>query len=348
VSRLARFFVAAFALCYGIGASAHDATLARRLADGFIVPRYEALARAADAQRDAWRTFCAAPTEAALADLRAAYLAAADAWSSIEIVRYGPVSEDFRLERISYWPERKNATGRGLAQLLADAQAPSPTPEGIRRASAAVQGLPALERLLYAGPPPQVDDFSASREGERRCAVGRAIAANVANLAAEIIEGWTRGPTGLAARLSEPETAKVAVRRLATDLLTSFQVMRDVKVLPVLGPDAAETKPRLAEGWRSGRPTRALALNLEAAETMARIMLDDRSGEQANSTLVIRQAKRIAEGLPSDFAMLAGDVRQRHRVILLFDALGFARDSLLGELPAALGISLGFNGLDGD
>jgi hypothetical protein len=46
--------------------------------------------------------------------------------------------------------------------------------------------------------------------------------------------------------------------------------------------------------------------------------------------------------------MLAGDVRQRHRVILLFDALGFARDSLLGELPAALGISLGFNGLDGD
>ena len=54
-----------------------------------------------------------------VAHLRDAYFKTADAWSAIEFLHFGPAGVDFRFERMSYWPERKNATGKALTILLA-------------------------------------------------------------------------------------------------------------------------------------------------------------------------------------------------------------------------------------
>lgn len=328
-----------------VPALADDAAMAARIAREFVVPRYVALAAAAADERRAWYAFCKFPSENGLEAARRSWGATADAWSSIELIRYGPVSEDFRAERISYWPERKNATGRGLSQLLSGTGEQGLSPERLRGASVAVQGLPALERLLFGEGAVVPADFGGSPEGIRRCAVGRAIADNLAALTAEIRDGWSQARL---AGFSDADTAKEAVRRFSTDLLTSLQVMRDVKVLPVLGKDAGQAKPKLAEGWRSARPARALALNLAAAEELAGMMLEGQGEEDRSALYSLRQARGMAEALPDDFGPLAADPAQRHRLILLFDALGFARDRLLVEVPAALGISLGFNSLDGD
>lgn len=337
--------IAAAALVLGAlvqPSGADDVTIATRLSKEFVAPRYADLARAASAQSEAWRSFCADPSEQGLDTVREAYRAAADRWSSVELVKYGPVSEDFRAERMSFWPERKNATGRGLARLLAGTAPEELAPERIREASAAVQGLPALERLLFDDPPSDSAGFGGSVEGKRRCAAGQAIALNVAGLAAEIRDGWPEAER----KLAEPDAAKEGLRRLATDLLAAFQVMRDVNVLPVLGTDPSKARSRLAEGWRSGRSTRAIVLNIEAAEAMAGILLN--GDKESNALYAIRQARQIAEALPPDFASLARDAKERHRLVLLFDALGSARDSLMADLPAALGIGFGFNSLDGD
>lgn len=338
----ARVLLLVLLVVLGVAAPARADTPAMlaRLAETVLVPRYEALATVAEAQEREWDRFCAAPGAAGLADLRAAYRRAADAWSAIELVRYGAAGEDFRADRLSYWPERKNATARGLAQLLADTV--DMTPSRIRQASAAAQGLPAIERLLFGDPAPGPRDFEGSGEGGRRCDAGRAIAGNVARLAAEMRDGWRK----LAPRLGEPGRSDEAARRLATDLMTAFQVARDIKLLPPLGQDPGSARPRLAEGWRSGRPATALVLSIEAAEAMARAMLAEAG--PSNALLAIRQARRIAEGLPRDFAAFAHDTAARRQGLLLFDALGGARDALLAELPPALGISLGFNSLDGD
>ncbi len=247
--------VAAGLLFCGVAqaATSSDVEIAKRVSEDFVSPRYEALARTAAAQVEAWRSFCGSPSHAGLEAVQEAYRTAADAWSSVELVKYGPVSEDFRAERISYWPERKNATGRGLARLLDGKSSEELSPERIREASAAVQGLPALERLLFEEPPVGATGFGGSQEGQRRCVVGEAIARNVASLAAEVRDGWPEAER----KLAEPAAAKEGLRRLATDLLTAFQVMRDIKILPVLGADASKARPLLAEGWRSGRSTRA-------------------------------------------------------------------------------------------
>ncbi|MGE0210172.1 MAG: imelysin family protein [Parvibaculaceae bacterium] len=328
--------------------AADHVTVAKTLAADVIVPRYEALAKAAEAQAEAWKNLCAAPSPAALEAVKSAYHATADAWSAAEIIRYGPVSEDFRAERLSYWPERKNATQRGLAQLLKPDSQNNLSPDSIRGASAAVQGLPALERLLFTDPPADEKAFAGSPDNERRCAVGRAIADNVRALAEEIRDGWSDPKSGLASQLFYAPLADEVVRRLATDVVSGFQIMRDVKLLPVLGPEIARANPKLAEGWRSERSSRALALNLKTTLVMAEIMLEGQSEEGAAGLYNVRQALRVAEGLPPLFGPMAADRKERPQLILLFDALGFSRDRLLIEVPAALGIAMGFNSLDGD
>jgi predicted lipoprotein len=319
--------------------------MAGRIAAEFVIPRYQALSAAAKHQARAWELFCAAPAASGLESVRAAYFASADEWSRAEIIRYGPVSADFRAERISYWPERKNATAKGLAQLLAGTGELSP--EAMRGASAAAQGLPALERLLFPEKPAEASEFAGSPAAERRCAVGRAIAANVSAIAAEVLRRWAM-EDGVARTLLSAQPANEAVRRLGTDLLTAFQSIRDQKLLPVLGKEAATAKPRLAEGWRSGRTKQALLLNLQSIEELTQIILDRAPDDERSAALTIRAARRIAENLPADFPRLAADPAQRYKVVLLFDALGFARDGALIDVPRALGITLGFNSLDGD
>ena len=91
------------------------------------------------------------------------------------------------------------------------------------------------------------------RMGDRRRRVGLAIARNIEIIAAQILAGWRDGPDSIVKKLDDPAYAREATIRIATDLLGLFQLMRDAKLEAVLGKTIEVAKPRLAEGWRSGR-----------------------------------------------------------------------------------------------
>ncbi|MDK9698094.1 MAG: imelysin family protein [Siculibacillus sp.] len=306
--------------------------LARRLVAEVVRPAHAALSGAARAAAEGWEIECraAAPSRDRLAER---HRALARAWWFVEAVRFGPVGEDFRGERLSFWPDRRNATTRGLAALR-DPAAPEPTPELVRAASAAVQGLPALERLIFDG-----------RGGldRRDCAIGRAIATNVAALTAEIDAGWTDLEAKIA---TDPEAARELVARLTTDLLTEFQVLIDVKLAPLgKSPDAA--RPDGLEGRRAGLERDALAHPLAGLLALARVLVD---GREAGATVLftLEGAAGVAEGLPASVGPLLGDPRRRSTVVLLRDALRSAQDTALADLPPLVGITVGFNSRDGD
>lgn len=311
-----------------------------QLVERFIVPHYQALALTADAQEKAWSDFCAKPDPEGFKLLRRAYLATADTWSGIEFLRYGPIAEEFRAERLSYWPERKNATAKGLALLLEKDGVADLTPELFVKNSVAAQGLPALERLLF--------DVNAETEmlsGERRarrCAVGQAIAWNVVMIAHDVRLGWTNEMVG---ELADPATAKEATSRIATDFLASFAYIRDSKLRPMLGRDIGAARPQLAESWRSARSKRALTLNLEALLDVAKLIM---KGNDGYTVEAITTAASVADELPEEFGKAVVDAKQRPSFFLLLDAVAAARDKAHDEIPAVLGITVGFNSQDGD
>jgi predicted lipoprotein len=319
--------------------SAADETLAK-LVDRFIVPHYQALSLTADAQEKAWSEFCAKPDEMGFQTLRRAYLSTADSWSQIEFLRYGPIGDEFRAERLSYWPERKNATAKALAPLLEKEGIADLAPEFFVKNSVAVQGLPALERLLFDDKA-QVEMLTGLRK-ERRCAVGQAIAWNIVMIAHDVRLGWTND---VVEAIANPDTAREATSRIATDFLASFAYMRDSKLRPVLGKDVAGARPALAEGWRSKRSKRALTLNLETVLDVAKLIM---AGKGGDTPTTIATAASLAEGLPEDFGPAVSDVKGRQQFYLVLDALAAARDKAHDEIPAVLGITVGFNSQDGD
>ena len=230
------------------------APLVGRLIDGFLRPAHADLVAAARGHGADWQRFCSARERAGLERVAASFRRLADAWARIEFVRYGPITEDFRAERINFWPDKRNATTRGLAGLLA-ADAPEPTVATVRAASAATQGLPALERLLF-DPGAAERLVAAKDEGARACAVGRAVAGNVAEVAEAVAAGWE--PLAEAVK-TDRALAREAAARLTTDLLGEFQTLIDAKLLPAMGKAIEAAKPEALEGRHAGRVRESFA-----------------------------------------------------------------------------------------
>jgi uncharacterized protein len=306
--------------------------LALRLVRQAVHPAYAAFRAEGDRNAIVWETECRTP-HPARDHLAAAYRALAQAWWTIEAIRFGPVGEDFRAERLNFWPDRRNATTRGLAAMR-DPAAPAPTTETVRAQSAAAQGLPALERLVFEGK----GDMA-----PRDCALGTAIAANVDQMARDIEAGWSEIEQKAA---SDPDFARELSTRILTDVLGEFQVLIDAK-LAALGKTLETARPDGLEGRRAGLEREALARPIASITGIARVLVDGRrEGETALATL--ESALSIAEGLPPSLGPLLADPRRRSQVVLLRDALRSAQETALSDLPSLVGVTVGFNSRDGD
>ena len=103
------------------GAASLDsgATVTRSIAD-FVRPGYVRFHDATTALDKAAANLCKAPSDASLEAARAAFSSAIDSWSQIEIIRFGPVTEENRLERILFWPDRKSIGLKQVQAALAD------------------------------------------------------------------------------------------------------------------------------------------------------------------------------------------------------------------------------------
>lgn len=306
--------------------------IAVHIATEVVRPGYATLARAASENARAWREECAGATPSR-ERLATHHRALAQAWWEVEVIRFGPMVADFRAERLNFWPDRRNATTRGLAALLAPSS-PEPTTTSIREASAAVQGLPTLERLIF--------DAATAPSG-RACAVGRAVADNLRVITEEVEAEWA----ALAPRLaSDRDFAREMVARSVTDLITGFQTLIDGK-LAALGKTAETARPEGLEGRRAGLEVAALARTIAGMRRLAIGLVGDRA-EGATVLATLETAAGIAADLSEPLGPLLADPRRRSRVVLLRDALRSAQDAAYADLPSLVGITVGFNSRDGD
>jgi predicted lipoprotein len=289
-----------------------------------------------------------------------------DAWIPLQHVHTGPAALQTRIDRIYFWPERKNAVAKQLAALLQSGDAVALAPERFATASVAVQGFPALQLLLYDGGDPARLFLSGDSAAAFRCAYGTAVARNLKTIAGQIVEGWTAAVTTMAAvpagsgsayglRASPKETAQ----QMFTDLLTLFQLVGDLKLALPLGLSLDKPKPKLAESWRSGRSLRNVELNLESARAMygkdrasgfRSLMPGGSDSDDLDEEIVeaFAEASSSLAAIPMPLDAAVADSSGRPEVEALLADVRHVRDLLGQKLPAAIGLSVGFNALDGD
>src|SRR3546814_4643308 len=160
------------------------------LVEDYVIPLYAAFAQATAALEGALAAACEdgrpTPEEAG-----AAYHNAMDAWTAVQHLRFGPSLLFLRYDRIEFWPDKRGVVRRHLSQLLSEQDAEALQPRTFANGSVAVQGFPALERLLFDSD----DDTWAMPFG---CDVVRAIGTNLKSIAAGLLHDWRDGDKAFA------------------------------------------------------------------------------------------------------------------------------------------------------
>lgn len=330
-----------------LAAAAQDhAALARRAYDAHVLPRFEVFDTAATALNETAREHCA-PEAAAL---REAYQTAFDAWMGVQHLRFGPTEVEDRVYALAFWPDTKGRTPAGLNALLRKQDAGVATPEGIASQSIAVRGFFALDYLLY-------DPAAAGVATPYGCALIQAIAGDIARIAQDFEAEWA-GPYGelFLSAGAEGNTVYLAPREttvaLFTALMTGLEANKDQRLGRPMGTFEAPT-PLRAEARRSDRPQRNLVLSLEALTEFAGILADGAAtlpeGAEAPERVdrATARALRLARKLTPRFEEVETPSGRLH---LEQDqqAIAAVSTAILQYVGPVLGVSQGFNALDGD
>jgi predicted lipoprotein len=157
-----------------------------------------------------------------------------ESWSRVEWLRLGPVMSENRLERILFFPDRKGTGRKQVEAAIAARQEAVTEVATLAGQSVAMQGLGALEFILFGSG----SDALAAPDASHRCAYARAASTNLVDISDEIIAGWRDG-TGLAQAFLEPaagnplfRTDKEALNLLLGQMIHGLEAIRDTRVTP--------------------------------------------------------------------------------------------------------------------
>lgn len=317
---------------------------------GFV--SFKVKAKGLDAAMSA---LCAAPGAETVAAADTAFAAAVDAYSRIEFFKVGPLVEQNRAERLLFWPDAKGIGLRQVQQILGTKDETATTPDGLQQKSVGVQGLGALEFVLFG----TGSDALKSGADDFRCRYGRAIAQSAAQIASDMTQEWL-SPDGISNHLMDPKpeftdyrTKVEALEEIVGTMSHGVEALRDTRLLPFIGRDG-KAAPKQALFWRSGLSMAAVRANIEGLETVfdrsqiAQAIGPDQVDLENSIQFEFHNAYRAIDLVTSPVAEAVNDPKQLaalNYLVIVTESL----ESLLGEqLSAALSLSVGFSALDGD
>jgi predicted lipoprotein len=324
----------------------------------YIRPGYAQFAASAASLDQAIAALCETPSPQALGGAREDFAGTVAAWSVVEPIRFGPVEREHRHERIFYWPDPKGLGTRQIREALAREDGTATDQASLAGKSVALQGLPALEYLLYGD---GADGLTqASSEAAFRCRFAKAVAGNVAALSKEIADGWEEGAPYAQAYLNPgpDNSAYRTPKEVTLDLYKTFsggiETVRDQKLAKVLGAKPEEARPKLAPFWRSGLSFANMAGNLAGVRDLfaeggfAELVHAESAGVEASILFDLNHTIDTLRGIKQPIEEAARDEDTRAKLEALRIALKSASTTAGDMIARGAGLSFGFNAMDGD
>jgi predicted lipoprotein len=299
---------------------------------------------------------CATPSSEALEASQNQFRSTVTAWSRIELYRFGPLMADNRSEAILFWPDRKGIALRQVQGALAEADPTAANARTLAGKSVAMQGLGALEYLLFG----TQFEALAGTDGSYRCHYASAISTLVGERAQAMSAEWA-DPTGISSRLLHPTEAdpdyrstREVLEALVGVLAHGTEAIRDQRLLPFIGRDGAAPKPKSALFWRSGMTVPSINANFAGLEALlkgsriAEAVTSENAWIADSTQFELANATRAGALVTDPVEAALADEKQM-RALGYLVILTQSLDTLFGEnLSAALGLSVGFSSLDGD
>ncbi|WP_193334904.1 imelysin family protein [Devosia beringensis] len=351
--------IAALMLAFAGAASAQETTPGEVLHAAVVdvirpnMLRLDAGARGLDS---AMTALCAVPSQDGVAIAAQQFKQVVGAYGRIDFLRIGPLMEDNRADRLLFWPDRRGIGLKQVQAILAEEDATATDLAGLRAKSVAVQGLGALEFVLFGTGAESLTDAT----GAFRCAYGQAIAGNIAGMAKEMVAGWYV-PGGIADHLQSPQpdyadyrSETEAMEALVGLVSHGLEGLRDKHLLPFMASDGGPAKPKLAAFWRAGMTMAFVRANVDgmaelvARSGMARAVGEANRGLDNSIQFEFRNAVRALDLVTLPVEAAVADDKQAAALSYLVLVTGSLQAMVGEQLPTALGLSVGFSSLDGD
>lgn len=348
------------ALLIGPPALAQDAgvipdDIGARVATAYVEPALRRFEAATLDLEDTLDTLCAEPSMAALEAGRAAFAGTVSSWGGVSILRFGPLVAENRFETIFFWPDTRGVTLKQAQAALAGKDATVTDALQLSGKSVALQNLLTLDFLL-AG---EGADALVAAGAEHRCRFALAVATLLNDHASALGEAWAATtPFGSSFRMpgadGDFQSPEEVMAELAKAALTTVDFVRSAELGPARGDSIEEARGRRAPFWRSDLTFTLVAAQLEGLDALLGATdLDQRlEGAYASPFNNLRSDLALAAGTLADIDVPAeaafADPTARKRLDYADLLLGYASTTISGDLTAALGLTMGFNALDGD
>jgi uncharacterized protein len=184
-------------------------------------------------------------------------------WAEVQPINFGPITYLKRQSRMQYWPDKHNVGSKQLRRLLRNNN--TINLESLQKKSVAVQGLPALEKILY----------SASFLTKENCSLAHIISKNIASIAQENYDGWTLTPA-LFMNDFLPEnyhygtySSTNEITAILAKSITHYLALIEKEKLKALNPkNKKKLNPKKLEAWRSGISAQLIYANTQTLENM--------------------------------------------------------------------------------
>lgn len=324
--------------------------------EGYIRPAYADLASAASNMVEDQAALCTAPSRDALHDARKGFQGLVTAFSRVEYVRFGPIMEDNRLERILFWPDRRGVVLRQVQAILATKDETATDAPSLHAKSVAVQGLNALEFVLFGTDAQTL----AEAEGNFRCRYGLAVAGNISGIASALSSGW-QAEDGIAMAMMHPlptspayRSSEDALQEIAGVFVNGFEAIRDLKIKPAFGETIDKANPKAWIYQRSGLTEVSLQTNFAGLSELfdrsriADILPTPQAWMKASIAFEFGNAGRAFQAIGASLADASATAKTRDRVGYLLILTSSLQSLFADQLSQALGLTAGFSALDGD
>ena len=336
--------------------------LAAQALEGHIRPGYNAFKSTTDELKSVLEAACKTHDIKSDEQVKAAFRNAVLAWSRVEHLKFGPILENNRNERIMFFPDRQKIGERQVQQILRKQEPGALRVADLQQKSVAVQGLTALEVLLYAK---SADSYLATTpEATFACGYAAAVAQNLAQIAADVAAAWAKDGSYTALWLKPGDdnplfkTSSGPTAELLTAFRNGIGNARDGKLLPSLGLKRTSLNGSLAPKSKPPFDVSGLGLATIVANAEGVLDLVEQGGlaerlavtEKKTAALIkseLQSAIRIGRELEPAGATVFNDNEAAAKLASMREPLAAAAAGN-EQMANAAGMVMGFTANDGD
>ncbi len=306
---------------------------------GVLDGQFGAFQAAAHQLSDASNAYCA--QSGSMDTVKTAFRTTWLAWAPLDAYQFGPIETQGAALTVNFFPDKKGFVSRALRASSKLSEADQANPAVIAKRSAATQGLPAIERLIY--------------DSDAPCPLLVGITGNLAGLSSALYDGWfADGGWADLVRTAGPDnpiylTDAEFTKQIYTALGFSILRLKEHRLGRPLGT-FERAFPKRAEAWRSG-----LTNEIINAQLAGMIAILDRgfAGDlfpptRTGIVQLIRDAQTRVTKIGAPIKDAVEDPTMRVRIEGVQSKLVYLQQQLDQDVAPELGVQTGFSAGDGD